>query len=52
MYKTVEYRVKVTVQTVDGCGNPVEPPTAGAIRRALEPMSDSVTVEEVDNGNS
>ena len=54
MYKTVEYRVKITMQTVDGCGNTVEPPTAGSVRRALEtiPMAESVTVEEVDNGNS
>lgn len=47
MYKTVEYKVRVKVQTVDGCGNKVDPPTEGAIRRAIEPLADSVTVEIV-----
>jgi len=47
MYKVVEYKVTVMVNAVDGCGNPVEPPTAGAIRRALEPLADSVVVDEI-----
>ena len=50
MYETVENRVKVKVQKVDGCGNPVKPPTAGAIRRALEPLADSVVLNEIMGG--
>ena len=47
MYETVEYLVKIKVQKVDGCGNPVKPPTEGDIRRALEPLADAVVVDEI-----
>ena len=47
MYKVVEYKVTIKVKVVDGCGNPVEPPTAGAIRIALEPLADAVVVDEI-----
>lgn len=52
MYKTIEYRVKVTVQTVDGCGNSVMPPTAGDIRRVLVPLADSVEVDVLEDSEN
>lgn len=51
MYKVGEYKVIVKVNAVDGCGNPVNLPTEGDIRRALESLADSVVVEQNRGGD-